>query len=332
MATINATNPTLQDWMSRTDPNGTQAKIVEQLTAECPLLEDAAWKESNTPTGEVITSRTALPSTSWRRFNEGTASSKSRTAQVTETAGMLTGRSVVDVKLAQLNGQEAAFRASEDLAFTTVFANKLEEAFFYSSTLTAPEQIMGFLPRLNSTSGPAGAQIMLHDGSASGSDQASAVLVGWHPEKVYGFFPKGSKAGLEAKDMGEQLIDDGSGQGKTFRAYVTDFSWNVGLAIKDQRYVVRLANIDTGNLSMTGMALIQSMMRCMEEKMKSLSGCRPVWYVNRRISSYLRLQAMDGAKNGTLTVERVGGVPVTMIGGVPVRRTDALLNTEAPIS
>jgi hypothetical protein len=53
--------------------------------------------------------------------------------------------------LAKLNGNEAAFRASEDDAFIAGLANDLETAFFYASTKTDPERIMGLSPRLDST-------------------------------------------------------------------------------------------------------------------------------------------------------------------------------------
>jgi hypothetical protein len=39
----------------------------------------------------------------------------------------------VDKRVAQINGNEAAYRASEDDAFLASMANTLESAFFYES-------------------------------------------------------------------------------------------------------------------------------------------------------------------------------------------------------
>lgn len=330
MSVINATYATLLDLVKAKDPNGAQAKVVEALMQETPILEDIPFREGNLDTGHRITNRTALPTVQWRQINKGYNSSKGKTDQVDEACGSMVGKSVVDTKLVELNGG-LAYRASQDLAFTQAFRHEFETGLVYHSTKTAPEKFMGLAPRFNSTSAPGGSQIILHDGSASGNDQSSMFLVGWGPNSVYGIVPKGSSGGLRSKDMGIHYVDDGTGA--TFSAYITEWNWDVGLCVEDWRYVVRIANIDTGNLVTTGRALIESMMRAEEEKMQSLDGnIRPVWYCNRRIRSYLRLQATDSVKNSTLSMESVGGKPVLMMSGIPVRRTDALLNTEAPIS
>jgi hypothetical protein len=47
------------------------------------------------------------------QLNYGVASSKSRTAQVTDSCGMLEAYAEIDKALADLNGNSAAFRLSE---------------------------------------------------------------------------------------------------------------------------------------------------------------------------------------------------------------------------
>lgn len=334
MATINAGNPTLLDVAKRMDPSGRIPQIVELLSQRNAALEDMTMVEGNLPTGHRVVSRTALPAanTAWRRFNEGAITGKSKTDTVDEACGMLNVQSKVDVALAKLNGNEAAFRASEDAGFLQSLNNEVESGIFYHSTKTAPEKFMGLAPRFDSTTGPGGSQILLHDGSPSGSDQTSIWIAAWSPETVFGIYPKGSLGGLQSKDMGEQLVDDGSGAGRTFRAYVMDWMWQIGLCVKDYRYVVRIANIDTSALAATGSTLIVSMVKALEEKLYSKKVGRPVIYVNRKIATYLRLQAMASTTNSTLTLERVGGIPITMFDGIPIKTTDALLNNEDIIS
>src|SRR3954466_3314842 len=126
MATVNATYPTLLDQAKRTDPNGAIANMVEYMSKRNAVLEDAVVVEGNLPTGHRMTARDALPSIGWRKFNEGVAPSKSIASQLDETAGMLEGWSVVDTELAKLNGNEAAFRASEDKGFTMAINNEIE--------------------------------------------------------------------------------------------------------------------------------------------------------------------------------------------------------------
>lgn len=330
MPAINQTFPTLLDLVKRVNPDGTETAIVEMLTQRNPLLAEMVWKEGNLPTGHRFGARTALPSIAWRRMNEGVAFTKSKVDQIDETCGQMTALAAVDKQLVKLHGAGgAAFRMSEQRAFLQSFNNTFESAAFYSSIAATPEQIQGLAPRLGSTTGFWGSQILKHDGSASGNDQTSIWLACWGPDTMYGIYPKGSTGGLESTDMGEQLVDDGSG--KKFVGYVNEWSWRCGICVQDSRYLVRIANVDTGNLLATGKALIQSMVRA-THMVQDLKSGRPVFYVDRSVATFLHLQALDSTTQSTLRVEKIGAEPITTLLGIPIRETDGLLNTEAPIT
>lgn len=333
MATINANGfATLLDVAQRLDPNGRIARIAETLNTDCPLLQDMPWVEANGADGHLITTRSALPSLTWRKYNQGVTPSKSGTSQFTETCGMLDGVSKVDVALAKRNGNAAEFRASEDMAFVSSYKRTLETAFFYSSQKTNPEQITGLAPRLDALSGIPYASQVINFGAAAGNDSSSVWLVGWAPKKVYGIYPKGSVAGLDMQVLADDMVDDGSGTGAEFLAHRSKFSWQCGLAVEDARYLVRIANIDDDVIAGTGNALILAMIEALH-KIQSLTDCKPVFYGNRTILTYLHKQAIDSAKNGTLTFENLaGGQRVLKFAGVPVHQTDALLSTEAPLT
>lgn len=326
---INAGNLTLSDRIKRSNPDGSIAAIVEMLSKESAIIEDAHFEESNKPDGHLITQRTGLPSISYPNFNEGTANSKSKTSQFTEAMTRMTAKSVVDCAEAELNGDQAAYRASEDVSFMASMKDEAESGFFYNSTLTNPNRQHGLAPRLNSTTGVAGSQIVLADASASGADQTSIWLVGWGAKKVYGIYPKGSQAGIVPHDMGVVMTDDGTG--KDFRAYVTMWEWKMGVVVEDWRYLVRIANIDTSGLAVTGDEIVDAMIRAVY-KLQSTKNCKPVFYCNRTVNTYLHLQSKNSTKNSTLSYDNIGGQPVGSFLGIPIHTTDALLNTEAVIS
>lgn len=329
--TANATTfLTMADWASRTDPDGTIAEIVEALSKETPLLQDASFIQGNLPDGHKFTSRTGLPTVGSRRFNEGVAPGKSVTSQITETAMKIAAMSAVDVEEAKLNGDSAAFRATEDSGFTEALQQYAEKQLIYGADSTDPTVFTGLLSRLNSTTGPAGKQIILHDGSASGNDQTSMLLVGWGPKTVSGMFPKGSVAGLSMKDMGEQLWDPNN-DGHKFVAYVTAWNWDLGLVVKDKRYLAAIRNIDMSDISATGNLLIQSAIKAYH-KIYRPSAVRPAWYCNRDTATYLHLQALDSTKQSTLRIENVAGAPVVYLLGAPVRITDTITSTESVVS
>jgi len=289
------------------------------------------WKEGNLPTGHRFVSRMALPSLAFRRFNEGVATSKSRTNQIDETCGMLEGWSAIDVELAKLNGDEAAFRLSESLGFAQAMNNQVEQSLVYSNTASNPEQILGFTPRLNaiSTNTLNPAQIIPCSAAPSGSDQSSMWLVGWGDQSIYGIFPKGSVGGLEHNDRGILPWDDGTG--KKYDAYVSNWKWKFGLVVEDWRYLVRICNIDTSSTTFSGFDLIEAMVRAYHQLFNP-AAVRPVWYCNRKIATFLHLQALEATKTSTIRIEEIGGKPVTTCLGCPVRETDAILNTEGVVS
>jgi len=329
MATIGTDLPNMSDLMKGLDPDGAVATVVEALTKRNPVLEDMVVKEGNLTTGHRVTTRVGLPSVGWRRYNEGVAISKGKKGQYDEACGQLEGMSAVDVKLARLGGNEAAFRASEDMAFVQSMNNELSTGVFYHSTKTAPEKFMGLSPRLDSTTGPWGGQIVFSTAGANGNDNASLWLVCWGPESVYGIYPKGTQGGLVPDDLGKQLWDDGSG--KKYRAWVTHWSWDFGLVVQDARQLVRIGNIDLGQIAANTDELVDAAISAYYRIFDPQIG-RLVFYTNRTVATYLHKQAKNATKNSTLSIETVAGRPITSLLGIPIHVTDALGSTEAVLS
>jgi hypothetical protein len=322
---------TLADWAKRLDPTGKVSDIVELLSQSNELLSDMQWIEGNLPTGHRTTMRTGLPAVAWRLINAGVVPSKSTTAQIDEQSGILEAWSEVDVALAKLNGNTAAFRLSEARAFIEAMNQEMAQTLFYGNGGIAPEEFTGLAPRYSLLSAGNGGNI-LDAGGVDAADNSSIWLVAWSPETVSGIFPKGSQAGLQHDDYGEQTIQVTAGvAGTRMRALQERWVWNAGIQLADWRYVIRIANIDISNLAGGGAAdLIDLMEQALEMLPNSLG--RPVFYMNRTVARYLRKQERaDVTSGGGLTFANLEGKRVMDFGGVPVRRVDALLNTEARV-
>jgi hypothetical protein len=328
MATLSVTNPTLVDFAKRTDPDGKIDSIVEILAETNEILEDMAFQEGNLPTGHRTTIRSGLPSTTWRKLNYGVQPSKSTTVQVTDACGMLEGYAEVDKALADLNGNTAQFRMTEDTGFLESFNQEMSSTLFYGDSDTAPEEFMGLAPRFNSLSAENGGNIIA--GGGSGSDNHSVWLVVWGPTTVHGIFPKGSRAGFTHNDLGEETLSDAAGG--LYQGYRTHYKWDIGLTVRDWRYIVRIANVDNSALTKdaaSGADLVDLMTQAIE-LVPSLSRGRPVFYCGRTVKSFLRRQVKAAALN--LTMDEVAGKHIVSFDGIPVRRCDALLGTEATVS
>lgn len=332
MSTLAVTHPTLLDLSKRLDPDGNIAPIVEMLAETNELLDDMVWVEGNLPTGHRTTIRSGLPVPTWRKLYGGVQPTKSRTVQVTDNCGMLEAYAEVDKALADLNGNTAAFRLSEDRAHLQGMNIELANSVFYASEATAPEEITGLGPRFNSTSAENGENILL----GGGTENTSIWLVVWGPNTVHGIYPKGSQAGLQQRDMGEVTIEDANGSnGGRYQAYRTHYRWDAGLSVRDWRYVVRI-QVDYSALTKaaaTGADLIDLMTQACELLPEGgLSMGRPAFYMNRSVRSFLRRQIANKVASSTLMMDEVAGKRVLSFDGIPVRRSDAILFTETEIT
>lgn len=332
MATLADTHPTLLDLAKRSDPDGKIADIVEILNQTNEVLMDMVWQEGNLTTGNRTTIRTGLPTPTWRKMYGGVQPSKSKTAQITDNCGMLEAYGEVDKALADLNGNTAAFRLSEDRPHIEGMSQEIADTIFYGNEGTEPEAFTGLSPRFNAlTSAPNSDNVI--DGGGSGTDNASIWLCVWGPNTGYGIVPKGSTAGLQQQDLGEVTIENVDGAGGRMQAYRSHYRQDAGLTIRDWRYFVRIANIDRSALTFDAAsgANLPNLMFEAYERLPSING-RVAWYMDRGLVTKLRQQSASAIKTSTLTIDQVGGAMVTSFNGAPIRRVDVLSPDEALVA
>jgi hypothetical protein len=346
MATLGTTALTYADWAKRTEEYGIAA-IVELLSQTNEILLDMMVVEGNLPTGHKTTVRTGLPTATWRLLNYGVPNAKSTTAQITDTCGNLETYSVIDKDIADLNNNTSEFRMSEAMAFLEGMNQQMATTLIYGNTAVNPERFMGLAPRYNSVStSTAQTAANVIDMGGTGSTNTSIWIVTWGPNTMHGILPKGKITGLQHRDMGEWPVQDSSNN--TYQAYRDHFKWELGLSVRDWRYIARLANIDVTLLNGASAAnLINGLVRALyrlptaspmmsgvqTSDSPSIQGMmgRTVIYCNRVVRTYLDLQAMNKT-NVLLQMREFQGEVVTTFRGVPVRTVDAILNTEARLT
>lgn len=340
MAVLADYMPTLIDISRRLAPNGSIATVAEILQEYHEMLDDIPWYEGNLPTGHQMNIRSSKPTPTYRLLNAGVVPAKSTTGQLVEGCAIMEARSHIDKNVAELNGNTAAFRMSEDAAFIHGMGDALADALIYGDVSADPEQFNGLASRYYSTSGETTSANVIDAGGLA-ADNTSVWLVGWGPKKVYGIYPKGTKAGLQHEDLGIQEVITSTTTGATMRAYVSWFQWLCGMAIEDYRYVIRICNIDVSNLATSedGTDNSCNLIKLMSKALAYLppgGGCRPVFYMSRDTRAMLDTKLF--AKNNLyLTVKDVhttsgiDRVNQLYFRGVPCRRMDAIIETEARI-
>lgn len=330
MSLLATQNPTLVDLAKRLDPDGKVAMIAELLNQTNEMLLDIPWIEANGPTHHRTTVRTGIPAPTWRKLYGGVQPTKTTTAQIDESCGMLESYGEVDKALADLNGNTASFRLSEDKGIIEGISQEVQRTLIYGNEGSKPESFTGLAPRLGKKTGsPSSANVIDAGGSSTGC--TSIWIVRWGSDSVHGIYPKGSKAGLSVTDKGQVTIENVDGANGRMEAYRSHYKWDCGLVVRDWRYVVRVANIKLSTLTKdaaSGADLLDLLAQALEQ-VQSLDGA--AIYCSRTMRAWLRRQQKN-SKNVQISMADAAGRKVLTIDDVPVRRVDAISNNETAIS
>lgn len=331
MATLGNSFIDLIDIYKLQDGQGQFNPVIEMLMEMNPILEDAIAVECNKGAAHLHTVRTGLPSVTWGKLYQGIPNSKGKTAQVEDTTGFVEGLSTVDKRLLDLSTNEGAVRLSEAQAFLESMSNEVGSKVFYGNTASDPEEFMGLAPRFNDLSAANGGQII--DAGGTGADNTSIWFVTWGDNQCNLLYPKGTQAGVQREDMGEQRVTDGSGN--AYYAKEEKFTWHVGMAVKDWRYVSRIANVDVSDMAGGTVALYDFMRKAYYKlQNRRVAGGKIAIYCNRDVLEALDALATNAGATDSfvrLKTMEIEGKEITTYRGIPIRESDALINTEAQV-
>jgi len=337
MATIGTSALTLGDIAKRMDGDLDKiAAVVEVLSSQNDILTVLPYKEGNTTTGHRTTLRSGLPTVGTRRINQGVTPSKSTTKQVDESVMLLESYSEIDVETLRLGGKESEIRASEDVAAIEAMNQYVATSLFYGNPANDIDSFLGLTPRYASLSGEHGNQIF--DAGGAGTDNTSVWLVGMGDKGLHGIYPKGTKAGIERVDLGEQYIQE---NGTRRTAKVTKFVWHNGIAVKDYRHIMRIANIDVSNLETFGSSsdtsanllrfMIKALNRVPGNPESKSYGLKYFFLVNETTKTWADIMRTEKA-NGAFGLKEIDGIEFTTFRGVPVLKCDAITVAESQVS
>lgn len=322
---------TLADVRKRKDGNDQIAHIIEMLAQTNPILADMVVRECNDGSAHMTTVRTGIPEATWRMLYQAVQPTKSRTAQVKDTCGYAEAWSEVDRRLVDMDSDPAGVRLSEASAFLEGMSQQMATTLFYGDAAAAPAKFTGLTPRFSDPATAAGQQLV--NAGGLGADNTSVWFVVWGENTAHGLYPKGANAGLQREDKGVQTKETADG---VYDVYREKFGWDIGLSVRDYRYIARIANIDVSELQAGSVDLYKFMRKAYYKlHQRKVIGGRAAIYCNTDV-----LEALDGlaVNAGTtdnfvrLSKREVEGEEVLTYRGIPLRETDALLNTEAAVS
>lgn len=331
MATLGQDFVTLHDWAARFGKNGelVNQKIIELQTQTNRILDVLPFKQCNDGTQEVALMRAELPKVAWRLINRGVKPDKSKSKQVSFTCGGMEALAKVDEKLLQINGNDNNWRLSENVAQQEAMNQEMAATFFYGDEKATPAKFTGLSAYYYSKANQDkiwADQII--DAGGTGNNLTSLWLVGFSQETIYGIFPKGTSAGFRYRDNGRvKMYDQDGGE---FYGYESQYNWDMGLAVRDPRYCVRVANINTNALAANDAdSFVENMIRAYNQ-IENPDKVRLAIFANRNVQTYLDILATKKG-NVRLSIDEWQGKKITHFWGVPVLRCDAILNTESQL-
>ena len=350
MATVNTGSYlTLMD-LANMPMNKDVKDMVNMLGQYNPMLSDAPAVPCNRGVHHEHHVVTGLPKAFWGRYYKGTPNSKGTRQQVKDTPGWLESANEVDTRLVDVlekATEKASLMAQEASLHFEAMAQAAARSLWYQDITDDPASIVGFGPRFNKPTGAQNSTQVLDAGGTSGN-LTSIWFITWDPMTTFLIYPKHGKMGIQTKMHENWPATDANGD--RYSVYREVFTWHLGLAVKDWRYIVRIANIDTGTLSggyvsdgtatdefsdFRGTGASADLIKLMNQAYYQHEGRRnrrgkTCIYANRTILEFLEAQARNLPRNLYLNFSQTANnnSPVLNFRGIPIKESDALLNSE----
>ena len=331
---------TLADFESLTDDSKGGARtreLIHTIRDYMPFFDQGIVIPANdgtTDKGKIVT---GYPEGQLRGYNEGWKAEVAHGIDVRYESSMVRTRSVVDYDLYSQHPEadRAAWRLRKDQAFMRGLARAAVKRVFFGDKSTNARDMDG-LANIITPKNEIFADRIINAKGSTADKQASIYIINWDADACFMFHPQhGSQAGLKWEDMGERYVKDKSGN--DYRAMVSEFAWDLGLAIYNPENVVRIANIDTAKLSKShttaGTADLVDLLTQALEMLPDAQSGRTAIYMNDTLRSVLRRQMMN-RDNLMLNWSEIAGRKVLAYGEVPIHKlgNDILSNTEAVLS
>ena len=313
---------TLLERMHRNSENADAARIIEALSQTNSILQDAPAIEANERTVHTSVVRTALAHGTHRIYNQGIQTSASQTKVVHDVVCELAGYSYADKKLVDEAANPTEFLNGEVSSFIEGMGQDQAEDFVYGNHGADSAYMDGFAirrPKIDE-------KLCIDMGGTTTGKLTSVYIVKWARDKAHVIFPKGaSGCGVSRVDKGVQTVDAPSG-GK-MEAYVNYFTASYGLAVRNDKSLIRLANIDTATTKADD--VIKTILKASHNL--AIGDGTICIYGNADVLSLLDVATVDKS-NVCYTDKDPWGNELLKIRTMRLRQVDAILSTEDKIA
>lgn len=327
MATLNSTDRlTAIEQVKRSGFDPDSRRIIEQMSVTNEMLLDAPIVMANDRTVNTQVIRTALPHATHRVYNQGVGSTASQTDVIHDVVAQLAIYSKVDKSLVDNAANPQDFLMGEQAAFIDGLAQDQAFDILYGNHTKDKACIDGFATRRNKL--VKGLCLDAKGAAGTGTNNRTSIyLIKWGASNVKYIYPREANGlGVKRVDKGVQTISAYDGNGE-HEAYVNYYQCDYGIAIGDQRSLIRLANIDVEHT--TGEELIKAVLKA-KAFLPQGDGTVSI-LCNSDVMSMFDIATVE-KNNVVYTAQDPWGRELNMIRDMRLRRCDSIGNTEAVVS
>lgn len=334
MAEVGLTYSTLLDLKAQLGPDNKLTRAINMMSMKNDFIKMLPVIPANGKTYHKTSMLVGLPTPAWRKLNGGTPSSTDSHAEATETIGMLESWQRTDKALAKLSGNPGEYRMLKGESHLEALTQNFATTFWYADKST-PEKPLGMSPRYGVLSGSEIAD-NVHAQGGAGADNTSIWYGRLSPQNLAIITPEGSPSGgVEHESKDDHITENAGGvPGNFMSTYIDHWMWNVGIALMDWRYWVRMCNIDVSALlAGAGADLLDALIKAESVVPDDAASMPGVILMNKTVWHMFRIQVRDAVSaGGGLTYENVGGMLKPFWNGNRIIVTDSLINAEALVA
>ena len=332
------------DWVKSLDSKGNFVNRVVNLAVHSnEMLDDMTVIEANNGTMLETTVRTETPTPVWTQYYGGVPSNKGSKAKIKVSCGTCATKITVDKNLFDESADKDAVLEDEITSAQEGMRLEMGNMLVYGKLSDNPLGFNGLHKSYCKYSTGAeddreSAHYVLNakglGGTASDDTLGSIDLVGWSPNTITCFHPKGHKTG--GIDITEKRVTDVQdtdiGGDATYEAYVRYLRWTLGLAVRDYRFGGRICNIQR-----KGMLLGTDKGAAYIEKLNQLcsrvhdQGVKQALYMDKQMFENLQIIFSRLTMANAITMANVEQRKERRIYGIPVRCQDSMKVNEEEV-
>lgn len=249
MSTLSKEYKSFKDLALAMDKDMSESDVIQMASRNKPIIEDALALPCNKGTSHKTLIKKGLPTFILKALYGGVPASRGNRMEVEDTCSVIASAAEVEVDyidIFETAEEKKAERLSEAVDHIEALGQGVETLVIYGNSDTDPRAPKGLVQRFSDLTAENGKNIIHGSGTIADSDDCTSVwFITWDSSTVHLIYPKGQTAGVKQKDQGS--IPAVGPQG-TYFVYRDDFSWHVGVTLRDWRYVVRIAGISVDAL------------------------------------------------------------------------------------